>query len=126
MRILVDENLGHAYAAALNADGHEAISTAQHYRGLSDVELCKAAARDRRAILTEDVGFADSLAVLAGENAGVILLRLHRLPAASRITHVIASFRKLPETMSGLVAVIEPSRMRMLPVALLPPKLAQE
>jgi predicted nuclease of predicted toxin-antitoxin system len=62
LRFLVDENLPGAVAELLRADGHDVLAVAPSaFRSADDTELWALAARERRVVVTRDLGFPHPL-----------------------------------------------------------------
>jgi len=80
MRIKLDENLPLSLAAALQALGHDVHTTLEE--GLTgspdpEMEIWKAAQREGRLLITQDLDFSDIRQFLPGTHQGISLVRLH-------------------------------------------------
>jgi predicted nuclease of predicted toxin-antitoxin system len=77
MRVKTDENLHPDMAAFFRAKGHDAVAVwDEGLRGHSDEEVAAACHRERRALVTQDVGFGDITAYPPQQYPGLIVLRL--------------------------------------------------
>ncbi len=86
MKLLLDEHYSPRIAEHLRAQGHDvtAVVAQPALAGLADRNLIKAARRDGRALLTENVGdfmpIATELTRTGTPHAGIILANPHRFP----------------------------------------------
>jgi uncharacterized protein DUF5615 len=80
VRLLLDEHLSPSIAAVLRSRGHDVVAIAERddLRGVSDTLVFAAAARERRAVVTVDVGDSRAVAVAAlasgGSSFGLVLV----------------------------------------------------
>lgn len=88
MRLLLDEMWSPVIAQQLRRRGHDAVASSERedLRGLSDEEVLTAAARDRRVIVTRDVGDFSQLILRWGaegrDHWGVIFVSPRRFSAS--------------------------------------------
>ncbi len=88
MRLLLDEMWSPVIAEQLRRRGHDVVASVERddLRGLSDEEILRAAALDRRVLVTRDVGdFAELIARWRAEDRdhwGVILVSPRRFSAS--------------------------------------------
>jgi len=86
VKLLLDEHYSPRIAEHLRAQGHDvtAVVAQPALAGLADRNLIKAARRDGRALLTENVGdfmpIATELTRTGTPHAGIILANPHRFP----------------------------------------------
>ena len=121
MRLLIDNALSPALAAALNTSGHDAI----HVRdvGLHDAEddaIMRLAIAEERVIVSADTDFGALLAVHQGRLPSIILFRrgAPRQPAAQAAL-LLANLPALEEDLQrGAVVSIRSGhlRIRLLPM----------
>ena len=79
MRFKVDENLPIEVAEALRQAGHDAVTVLeQQYGGSADERLAALCQRENRALLTQDMDFADIRSYPPAEFPGLIVLRLRQ------------------------------------------------
>lgn len=113
MRFLVDENLPHSLTRVLRELGHNVLDVVEaNLRGTSDEMLWQIAVREKRILITRDLGF--SLPNLRPASAGVILIRIPDTSTSLTITNL---FRNSLRTMKlkelkGHITVISPGRIR--------------
>lgn len=78
MKIKLDENLPSELVLTLAALGHDVQSVfAEGMVGARDVEVWKAAQREERFLITQDMDFSDIRRLGSAGHSGVLLLRLH-------------------------------------------------
>ena len=115
MLLLVDENLPTEVAGQLRGAGHDAITVFDRQLvGQPDprvAELCKA---EKRALITLDVDFANTLLYPPTEYFGLVVLRL----AAQDKPHVLAVTADLiprlnAEDLAGKLWVVDEERIRI-------------
>ena len=115
MRFLLDMNLSPEIGARLRAEGHDAIHALEAgYAELSDAELFRRAAEDRRIVVTFDLDFGDIAGPAGNLGTSVILLRLKlarpryvwdRLRVAiTRTEHALGA---------GAIVLVEDARIRV-------------
>lgn len=85
MKLKLDENLPLQIASRLRALGHD-VHTMQDegLSGCNDSDLWKAAQRERRSLLTQDLDFSDARRFVPGSHHGIVLIRL-RSPSRRRL-----------------------------------------
>ena len=78
MKIKLDENLPFDLVPTLAALGHDVHSVFEEgIVGARDVEVWKAAQREERFLITQDMDFSDIRLFEPGSHSGILLLRLH-------------------------------------------------
>ena len=115
MRFKVDENLPIEVASILRTAGHDAATVNEEaVGGASDPDLAALLRRERRALVTLDVGFADIRSYPPQEYPGLVVFRLarqdkeHLLDVCSRISKLLP-----PDTLEGCLWIVEESRIRV-------------
>ncbi len=79
VRFKVDENLPKEVADLLRANGYDALTVLeQRLGGTQDIGLAQICQRERRALVTLDVDFADIRRYPPADYLGLIVLRLVR------------------------------------------------
>jgi predicted nuclease of predicted toxin-antitoxin system len=126
VRLLVDNALSPALAAALRAGGHDALHVRD--RGLeqaTDAAIFAAAAAEDRVVVSADTGFGTLLALRGARRPSVLLWRraTPRRPDAQAPVVLDALARTEPDLASGAIVVIEAARLRVrhLPIGGDPP-----
>ena len=115
MRIKTDENIHADVAAMLCVAGHD-VSTvpAQGLGGQKDGVIGGACSREKRALITQDLHFANVLNYPPGQYAGLIVLRLRRQDAANQVAAVGRLMPHLsPELLAGRLWIVDEQRIRV-------------
>ena len=120
MKILVDMNLSPAWAALLNAGGHEAL----HWQSVgnpsaSDATLLAWARNNGFVVFTNDLDFGTILAATSTRSPGVVQLRGKDIAPQSAGMYLLAALaRYAPDLEKGALLTIdqERCRIRMLPI----------
>lgn len=115
MRLKIDENVPLEVAAQLRAAGHDAHSVYDEaLSGAGDQTLAAVCRRERRALLTLDLDFADIRTYPPADFAGLIVLRLMRQDKA----HVLATVQRLlpllnREALDRCLWIVDEQRVRV-------------
>jgi predicted nuclease of predicted toxin-antitoxin system len=115
VKLKVDENLPMEVAVLLREAGHDALTVKeQALTGVLDAPLLAVCTQEARALVTLDVGFANTLTYPPGRTAGLIVLRLERQDKA----HVLAVVRTLlpvlaQEPVAGRLWIVDERRVRI-------------
>jgi predicted nuclease of predicted toxin-antitoxin system len=110
--IKLDENLGRPHVALLKRYGYDADRVFdQDLSGVVDAELCIHVKRERRFLITLDLGFSDVRRYAPGTHPGILLLRPRRKGrnAVSQVLRRVIAERRL-ETLAGCLAVADETR----------------
>ena len=112
MRFLADESCDFAAVRVLRDAGHEVVAVCEMRPGMSDAEVARLAASEKRILLTEDRHFGEFVYAHGVEMAGVIFIRF---PATAR-PQLQRSVLGLIEThgakLESAFVVVEPGRFR--------------
>jgi predicted nuclease of predicted toxin-antitoxin system len=115
VKLKVDENLPVEVAARLRHAGHDALTVPeQALTGILDEPLSVACTAEARALVTLDVGFANTLKYPPRQYAGLIVLRLERqdkphvLAVVERLLPVLAQ-----ESAAGRLWIVDERRVRI-------------
>jgi predicted nuclease of predicted toxin-antitoxin system len=115
MRFKLDENLSRSLAARFVEAGHEAHSvTEQGLGGQPDDRVIDICHRERRALVTLDLDFANIKAYPPAEFSGIIVLRLVSQAHAateSAVQRLLAFLLK--EAPTGALWIVEDDRIRI-------------
>lgn len=115
MRFKLDENLDARLASLLAEKGHEADSVrAEGLAGTPDADLFAICVKERRALITLDLDFADPIRFPPTNSAGVVVLRPRRNTLSLiRETLVVMLPMLERETLEGVLWIVEPGRIRI-------------
>jgi predicted nuclease of predicted toxin-antitoxin system len=116
MRIKLDENLSLSLASALSNLGHEVETVFdESLTGHSDPEIWLAAQRERRFLITQDLGFSDARAFAPGTHAGMLLLRRRSPDRVTLATRVRTIFEEEDvRSWTGCFVVASERKIRVL------------
>jgi len=115
VRFKIDENLPVEVAAIFRAAGHEADTVNEEgIGGSQDPALASLILRERRALVTLDLGFADLRAYPPEQYHGLLVLRLARQDK-EQVLHtcqrLVASLSN--EALEGRLWIVEATRIRV-------------
>jgi len=115
VRLKIDEQLPVEVAALLRGSGHDAATVGdEQLSGAADSKLADVCVRERRVMLTLDLGFSDIRTYQPAEHAGIIVLRPARRDKASVLALVARLLRALEErTVAGALWIVEEQRIRI-------------
>jgi hypothetical protein len=87
MKIKLDENLPSSLAVSLGNLGHDVHTTqGEGLAGRPDHEVWRAAQRESRFLITQDLDYSDVRQFSPGAHHGILLVRLH-LPGPGDLVH---------------------------------------
>jgi predicted nuclease of predicted toxin-antitoxin system len=115
VRFKIDENLPIEVAAALEANGHDAITVAdQGLGGTADSRTAEVCGAENRCLLTLDTDFSDIRSYPPGSHSGIVVLRL----AAQDKRSVLAVVSRLIRTFQtqspdGALWIVDERRIRI-------------
>ncbi len=123
MKFLIDQALSPALAIDLNRAGHDAVHVRElDMQAASDEEIFDRAARDDRVVVSADTDFGTLLATRKQTSPSVILFRhgsQHR--PADQAALLKANLPQLVDVLkAGSIVVIQPDRIRIRALPLLP------
>lgn len=114
-RIKLDENLSRHLKPELERCGYDVHTTTEEgLSGKSDTEVGTAARREGRMLFTLDIEFADMRKHPPGDHSGIVLFRPRSMGpfAVSRFIIEFVQNTGLDE-LTGCIAVVEPTRVRV-------------
>ena len=115
MLFKLDENLPGALAGLFTEAGHDAVTVSeQEMAGASDPRIASVCRRERRALLTLDMDFADIRTYPPQDYPGLVVFRLSR-HGPGRVLEVAARLLEmLPGTsLQGQLWIVEDERIRI-------------
>lgn len=113
MRFLVDENLPFSLTKLLRNLGHNVLDVVEaNLRGSPDEKLWQIAAKEKRVLVTRDLGFP--LLASYPLPLGIILVRVPDTFTSSLITNLLDNSLKTikSEELEGHITVISPGKVR--------------
>jgi predicted nuclease of predicted toxin-antitoxin system len=114
-KFLVDADMPARTAQALRDNGYDAVDVRELGMGRASDELIfDRAQREGRAVVSKDLGFG-SLASISPGHFGVVLLRFGGLRSPAIVRGLLADLDSLSAgttNLSGMIAVLEPGRIR--------------
>ncbi|MFY9754225.1 MAG: DUF5615 family PIN-like protein [Candidatus Acidiferrales bacterium] len=116
MKLKLDENIPLQARTPLEGLGHDVHTTQDEgLGGASDEEVWRAAQREARLLVTQDLDYSDVRRFALGTHSGILLLRL-RVPAkddlARRLVEIFQS--QDPENWSRCLVVATERKMRII------------
>lgn len=114
-RFKLDENLPREAASLLEQAGHNVDTVAnENLVGHPDAEILEACQRERRTLVTLDLGLADLRLYPPAQLQGVVVLR----PSTQSIAHTLKLIEQMSrlaehEPLPGHLWIVEPSRVRI-------------
>jgi len=112
MRFLVDECAGPAVARTLRELGHDVYSVFEQARGVSDVEVLRAAATEKRNIVTIDKDFGEGVYRDGAVHSGIVPLRLRDQSAAAKSAAVAKLLDSYSHRIEGAFVTVTPRQVR--------------
>ncbi len=113
MRFLLDENIPYAAKEALLELGHDVVHVGESsLRGQPDERLIEASNRERRLLVSFDLGLSQAASGLA---TGLILIRLPKRLSATFVLEMIRAVlsERTESDLEGAVTVLSPGRIRI-------------
>lgn len=124
MKYLLDANLSHRVADLLRSAGLDATHVREYdLHRADDEEIVRFAHTENRVIVSEDTDFGEILAKSGRDAPSLVLLRsANAWTPEQQATLLTANLPGLEEELGrGAVAVLEPARVRLRRLPLLPP-----
>lgn len=115
MKLVADEGVDKPIVDALKAAGFDVRYFAETGSGTSDKEVLAAANEAQTLLLTCDKDFGELVFRQRLVNAGVVLVRLDGLAAASKANIVSEAIKNHHSEMAGAFTVISPGLLRIRP-----------
>jgi predicted nuclease of predicted toxin-antitoxin system len=120
VQFLANENFSLDVVEALRNEGHDVAWIRTDAPGSKDADILHRAVTENRVLLTFDKDFGD-LAFQFGLPAtcGIVLFRVQATSSAALATVVVAAIRSRSDW-AGNFSVVDPSRIRVKPLPVLP------
>jgi predicted nuclease of predicted toxin-antitoxin system len=116
VRIVADEGIERQIVEALRTEGYPVVYFGEEAPGSADLDVLALARESEVLLLTSDKDFGELVFRQRLASAGVVLLRLHGLPAASKVTIVITALTAHGLEMAGAFTVVSPGLLRIRPL----------
>ena len=116
MKLKLDENLGQRGRKILSAAGHDVETVAnQSLESAEDSKLIERCRREKRALVSLDLDFANALHFRPSRYPGIAVLRLPRKPSHGDLLKAIRTLAAglKREALTGKLWVIEAGRIRV-------------
>ncbi len=113
LRFLADESCDFAVVRALRAAGHDVAAVGEVQQRSVDRELIRAAAQDKRILLTEDKDFGWLVFASDEDSPGVILIRYPGNARETLAHHVGQIVAEYGEALHNAFVVIQPGHVRL-------------
>ena len=111
--IVADESVDARIIQAIKLKGYNVYSISSDNHGISDAEVILIAINKKAFIITEDKDFGDEIVFKKSSHYGTLLLRLHGLPVASKISMVINALENYKIELLNSFAVLTEKKMRI-------------
>ncbi|GAB4505104.1 MAG: hypothetical protein Fur0043_20990 [Anaerolineales bacterium] len=115
LRFLTDEDVPRSTARALHEAGFDAVDVRDvGLRGSSDAEVFSYAQREKRLLITCDLGFANILAFPPSENIGVVVVRIpDSEPVETFNREVVRAVQEVGQNLLHHLAIVEIGKVRL-------------
>ena len=114
MKAKLDENLPLQIASRLRTFGHDVHTMPEGLSGCNDADLWRAAQREERVLITQDLDFSDARRFAPGTHHGVILIRLRSPSRLKLVERVDEIFRdEAIGAWSGCFVVVTDRKVRV-------------
>jgi len=115
MRFMVDEDMPRSTAKALRNAGFECLDIRDiGLRGARDKAIYQRAQDEDCILITEDLGFSNTLRYPLGSHRGIIIIRLpNEVPTSELNEILINAVKNILKDLPGNVIIIEADRIRI-------------
>lgn len=116
MKLKLDENVGARRAVErLRTGGHDVVTVVdQDLQSVPDEQLAEVCHRERRALVTLDLGFANPLLFNPSDHSGIVVIRLPAKPSVKDLDVALSTLlvALAEREISGRLWVVEAGRLR--------------
>jgi len=115
MKVKLDENIPRRLSIELAKLGHDVDTVASEgLKGKPDADVWKAARREQRLLITQDLDFSDVRHFKPGKHAGLLLVRL-REPGANALAERIKAIVQTEglDSFAGCFVVLTDRKLRI-------------
>jgi predicted nuclease of predicted toxin-antitoxin system len=116
MKLKLDENLGKRGREILSAAGHDVATVAsQSLEKTEDAKLIECCRREKRALVSLDLDFANPLHFRPSDYSGIAVLRLPRKPSHEDLLRAVRTLAAGigRENVDGRLWIVEAGRIRV-------------
>jgi predicted nuclease of predicted toxin-antitoxin system len=116
MKLKLDENLGKRGREILSAAGHDVATVAsQSLEKAEDSKLIECCRREKRALVSLDLDFANPLHFRPSDYSGIAVLRVPRRPSHEDLLRAIRTLAAgiERENLEGKLWIVEAGRIRV-------------
>ena len=116
MQILADENFPRSAVIALRSAGYDVAWVLEDAPGSNDADVLKRAVEESRVLITFDTDFGELVFRLGlPASSGIILFRVS-ISSPAQIAQATITVIQSRSDWSGHFSVVEPDRLRMIPL----------
>lgn len=115
MKFLVDESVEYPIVSYLRSFDYDVHAVAEESAGVTDERVLEVAHRQRRILITNDKDFGTLVFYRGLPHAGIILLRLPRETAQSKIERLTVLLGTHAEKLSKNFVVVDSKTIRIRP-----------
>ena len=115
MKFVADEGIDAQIVARLRQEGHQVWYVAEMAPGVPDTAVLNLANQETAVLLTFDKDFGDLVYRQRRVTQGVVLLRLHGLPAKQKADLVVTMIQRHGSELPKAFTVLTPQKVRVRP-----------
>ena len=115
IRFLIDEDMPRSTAQILKNVGFECLDIRDiGLRGAEDDVVYQYAQKEGCVLLTEDLGFSNTLRYPLGSHKGIVIARFpNEMPTRLLNEILVSSIKSIFEDLPGNLTIIEPDKIRI-------------
>lgn len=115
MNFVADEGVDAQIVSRLRQEGHQVWYVAEMSPGMPDTAVLNLANQENAILITSDKDFGDLVYRQRQVTQGVVLLRLHGLPAEQKAELVTAMVQQHGAELTKAFTVLTPQKVRVRP-----------